>query len=120
MDFDASIDLTTDVVPPHIPPHQAAERVRLAVEQLPGAFWISVEWCGQMPSLKQPIEWVRVYRRSRGGIMEGRPWDAIKVDIKAKVAAGWGSVAILLWRSFRPPGSGSASMRRNFPRGWNG
>jgi hypothetical protein len=64
MDFEASIDLTTDVVP------QAVERVRLAVEQLPGASWISVEWCGQMPSAKLPIEWVRVYRRGRGGLME--------------------------------------------------
>jgi hypothetical protein len=57
MDFDASIDLPTDVVASPIPLHQAAE-------QLPGAFWISVEWCGQMPSV--------VYRRSRGG-HHGRP-----------------------------------------------
>jgi hypothetical protein len=64
MDFDASIDLPTDVVASPIPLHQAADRVRLAVEQLPGAFWISVEWCGQMPSV--------VYRRSRGG-HHGRP-----------------------------------------------
>jgi hypothetical protein len=87
MEFDASIDLTTDVVPLHVPPHLAVERVRLAVEQLPGASWISVEWCDQMPSLKQPIEWVRVYRRSQGGIMEGSSWKTIKADIEAKAVA---------------------------------
>ncbi len=86
MDFDASIDLTTDVVPAHIPPQDAVTRVRTAVEGLPGAFWVSVEWCGTLPPVGWPVDWVRIYRRGRGGIMKGQPWDTIKAAIKAAVA----------------------------------
>ena len=42
-----------------------------------------VEWCAACPA----TEWVRIYRRSQGGIMQGEPWDTIKVDIKATVAS---------------------------------
>jgi hypothetical protein len=91
MDYDASIDLTTDVIPAHVPPLDAVGRVRTAVEKLPGAFWISVEWCGSLPPVQPPIEWVRVYRRHRGNTMAGEPWDTIKADIKATVAAVLGT-----------------------------
>lgn len=87
MQFDTSLDLTTEQAPAYVPPREAVARVRQAVERLPGAFWISVEWCGQLPAVEQPVEWVRVYRRGESGVMQGLPWDAIKADIKAAVAA---------------------------------
>ena len=37
--------------------------------------------------MEPATEWVRIYRRGKGGIMQGQLWDTIKVDIKATVAA---------------------------------
>jgi hypothetical protein len=87
MEFDASIDLTTDHVPAHIPPSAAIERVRAAVERLAGANWISVEWCGSCHAV---VDWVRAYKRGESRIMQGETWDTLKVGIKATVAAALG------------------------------
>ena len=71
--FDASIDLLTRLVPSDIPSAAAVERVRSAVERLPGANWISVEWCGDVPGSPP---WLRLYKS--GGI-----WDELTHLIKA-------------------------------------
>jgi hypothetical protein len=44
--FDASIDLIRRDIPPSIPPHAAVDAVRGAVEALPGAQRVRVEYCG--------------------------------------------------------------------------
>jgi hypothetical protein len=56
--FDASVDLTVHTVPGHLDPSQAVARVRAAVESLPGAGWVSVEWCGDATA---SLPWVTLY-----------------------------------------------------------
>jgi hypothetical protein len=49
--------------------------------------------------------------------MEGRRWDAIKVDNKAKVAAGWGSVRDLALAKFPAAGVGLRIDATQLPKG---
>jgi hypothetical protein len=85
MEFDASIDLVAHQLPEGLPPPEATRRARAAVEALPGAGWISVEWCGHFPVAA--AGWVRVYWRGRGEVMEGRSWRDLQAVIGAEVAA---------------------------------
>ncbi len=81
MEFDASIDLVASQVPDWLPPEDAVRRVREAVEALPGAGWVSVEWCGNAPH----VRWIRLYRPGHGAVMEGPPWDHLQARIEAVV-----------------------------------
>jgi hypothetical protein len=85
MEFDASIELVADQLPEGLPLPEATRRARVAVETLPGAGWVSVAWCGHFPAVA--AGWVRVYRRGRGEVMEGRSWRDLQAVIEAEVAA---------------------------------
>lgn len=61
--FDVCIDLTVHIVPAGISPAVAVARVREAVERVPGAGWISVEWCGDAPA---SAPWLRLFRQGNG------------------------------------------------------
>ena len=63
LEFDACIDLTQHNTPTGIAGADAVRRVREAVEALPGAAWISVEWCGPAPP---SLSWLRLFRRGDG------------------------------------------------------
>lgn len=76
--FDAAIDLTSDRIPPNMPPEEAIERVRHAVQALHGAGWISVGWCSRSSPDR---DWVRVFAIGSG---EQRS-DALGAAIKAFV-----------------------------------
>jgi hypothetical protein len=80
--FDASIDLTTRLVPADISSVASVERVRSAVERLSGANWISVEWCGDVPG-NPP--WVRLYKRGESRPQSGGSWDELAELIKTTV-----------------------------------
>jgi hypothetical protein len=82
MEFDASIDLFADHLPDGLSSKEGVERAREAVEALPGAGWISVEYCGHY----QPGEWIRIFRPGRGEIMEGGLWDQLQANVAATVA----------------------------------
>jgi hypothetical protein len=58
MKFDASIDLVAGHLPEGLPPQEGVRRARGAVEAVPGAGWVSVEWCGHIPAVK----WIRLYK----------------------------------------------------------
>lgn len=91
MEFDASIDLVADHLPEGLPSRDGVQRAREAVEALPGAGWISIEYCGHYP----PGEWIRLFRPGRGEVMEGGPWDQLRANVVATIAAAMQS---------RPPG----------------
>ena len=82
MEFDVSVDLVAGHLPQGLAPTDAVRRVRAAVEALPGAMWVSVEWCGDAPA----IRWLRLYRRGRGEEMKGDPWDRLRNEVKVAVA----------------------------------
>jgi hypothetical protein len=66
LDFDASIDLCGNAS------KGAVDQVRQAVEGLAGAHWISVEWCGPLPTFEGDMQeipadrWLRVWRWGSG------------------------------------------------------
>ena len=76
----------TEPVADHLPTglssREGVQRAREAVETLPGAGWISVEYCGHYPL----GEWIRLFRRGRGEVMEGGPWDRLRADVAAAIA----------------------------------
>ncbi len=71
MAFDCSVDLTArHPIPAEVPPSAAAGLVRTGIEALPGARWISFDWCGDAPP---DLPWLGVYavgdcREKSGGI----------------------------------------------------
>ncbi len=84
--FDACIDLTMRTVPEGIAPPVAVERVRSAVEELPGAEWISVEWCGDAPG-----DWLRVFPAGVGREQEDGEWAELAERITATVHEALGA-----------------------------
>jgi hypothetical protein len=72
--FDASADLTVHSVSADLEPGQAVFRVRTAVESLPSAGWVFVEWCGDAPAT---LSWVTLYEPGRAAPQSGGPYDAI-------------------------------------------
>ena len=78
--FDACLDLTVRVVPGGTPPKVAVERVRSAVQALPGAAWISVEWCGDAPGESR---WLRVFPEGEGA----EQWDGTWADLRERITA---------------------------------
>ena len=78
--FDACIDLTVRTVPEAIAPGDAVERVRSAVEALPGAGWISVEWHGDAPG-----RWLRVFPVGVAREQEDGEWAELAERITATV-----------------------------------
>lgn len=79
-EFDACIDLTVHNVPAGVPSDVAVSRVRAAVEKLPGAAWISVEWCGEAP--ESPL-WLRLFKAGNGQQQSGGAWDVLADKITA-------------------------------------
>lgn len=82
MQFDVSIDLTDWLVPPGADPLAATNRVRSAVERLPGAGWVSVEWCGNTPA---DLPWLRLFRPGCAEVVVGGEWDALEQLVTAAV-----------------------------------
>ena len=80
--FDASIDLTIHTVPPGTQPSVAVERVRDAVADLPGARWVSVEWCGDAPA---SLPWIAVYEPGNAVPMTGGAFAAVAMRIEQTV-----------------------------------
>ena len=76
--FDACIDLTTRTVPAGMAPPDAVARVRSAVEALPGAGWISIEWSGDVPG-----DWLRVFPAGVGSEQEEGEWADLREQIIA-------------------------------------
>jgi hypothetical protein len=72
--FDAAIDLTAQVVEPNRSPAEAVEAVRAAIEDIPGAGWVSVEWCVGAPRNEG---WVRLYEPGRAEPQSGVKWDKL-------------------------------------------
>jgi hypothetical protein len=78
--FDCSIDLTKHhPVPADLAPSQAAELVRAAIEALPGARWVSVEWCGDTPP---DLPWLRVYALGDGREQSGGVWSELADSLR--------------------------------------
>ena len=76
------------MVPATVPSKAAVARVRTAVEAMPGAGWISVEWCGDAPGESR---WLRVFPAGDGreqwdGVWEG-VWERIATAVRDALAA---------------------------------
>ena len=67
--FDVTVDIPDEVVPAGMRPHQAVYRVREAVEAMPGARWVSVDYSGLLPP---GIPWIVLYQ----------PDSAIPMDVE--------------------------------------
>jgi len=78
-EFDACIDLVAAIVPARFEPQVAVVLVRSAVERIPGANWISVEWCGNSP---QTDSFIRVFARGHGKIREDGPYAQAREQIR--------------------------------------
>ena len=76
--FDACIDLTIHNVPAGISSVVAVARVREAVEKVPGAGWVSVEWCGDAPASGL---WLRLFKQGNGQQQSGGEWDLLADQI---------------------------------------
>ncbi len=82
MDWDVSIDLVQAHLEPGTEgPGDAVEAVRAAVERLPGAAWVSVAWCGNLPANR----WLRVFRRGSCMPVDGPEWDRVRRDVERAV-----------------------------------
>jgi hypothetical protein len=68
MHFDVSLDLLDRHLPPGMSDAEAADRVRAAVQAIPGVQYISLEVCRGVPG--DPI-WLRLYRPGDGKVMTG-------------------------------------------------
>lgn len=92
MKFDASIDLVDGLFSAGAPTKtemvQAAERVRRAVEALPGSGWISVEPCLSSPA---GSGWLRLYRRGQSKPQSGGDWDALAEQVQRVVRSALAS-----------------------------
>jgi hypothetical protein len=84
MNFDASIDQVDAILPgsARMSDTVAADRVRAAVERMPGAGWTSVAACPGVPS---GSEWIRVYRPGCAEIMGGGEWPDIAGKVESAV-----------------------------------
>ena len=80
LSFDVTIDLTDDIVPPGVRPHQAVHRVRAAVEAMPGAGWVSVDYFGLIPP---GLPWIVLYEA--GCVLTLEP--ALTGDLAARIEA---------------------------------
>ena len=81
--FDASIGLTTALIPDGAPvPAGAAARVRHAVEALPGAGLIDVEDCFAAPPA---LPWLTLFKPGSAHPRSGAGWDDIAEVIEATV-----------------------------------
>jgi hypothetical protein len=82
MDWDACIDIVTaHLEPGAAAPGDAVAKVRAAVERLPGASWVSVAWCGDLPAQR----WLRVFRRGSSMPVDGPEWDKVRRDVERAV-----------------------------------
>jgi hypothetical protein len=83
MNWDASIDIGSAHLEPGCPaPGEAVQRVRQAVERMPGAGSISVAWCGAVPAKG----WLRVYPRGHYLEPEGPEWECVRRQVQRIVA----------------------------------
>ncbi len=83
MIWDASIDIGPAHLEPGCPaPGEAVQRVRQAVERMPGAGAVSVAWCGPIPAKG----WLRVYPRGQYLEPEGPEWERVRRQVQRTVA----------------------------------
>jgi hypothetical protein len=78
--FDASIDLPAAIVPPEMPPGEAVSRVRRAVEALPGAGCVSVDWSGLVPP---GLPWLCLFEPGKQVAVTGGAWGSLAGDIQS-------------------------------------
>jgi hypothetical protein len=81
--FDASIDLTPRMIPDGVDVQAALVATRRAVQTLPGANWISVEYYAEVSAT---IPWIRVFLPGNSRVQSGQKYIAIEDDIQAVVS----------------------------------
>jgi hypothetical protein len=81
MDFDATIDLAKCHCRPGLRPRDAVDAVRAAVEALPGANWISVDYGGDW----QPVRWIVLYQPGSGRPLEDACSELLRQEIAIAV-----------------------------------
>ncbi len=83
MNWDASIDIgSAHLEPGCSAPGEVVQRVRQAVERMPGAGSISVAWWGPVSAK----EWLRVYPRGQYLEPEGPEWERVRRLVQRTVA----------------------------------
>lgn len=56
--FDATVDIPESFMPPGMRPYEAVYRGREALEAMPGAGWVSVDYAGIIPP---EVPWIVLY-----------------------------------------------------------
>ncbi len=83
MNWDATIDsVAAHLEPGRTTPGEAIERVRQAVERIPGAGAISVAWCGPVPAKGG----LRIYPHGQYLEPEGPEWESVRRQVQHTVA----------------------------------
>lgn len=78
--FDALIALAPDMLPPGVSRADAVRAVRAAVQAMPGAGWIGVEYHGVPSGLG--LRWVEVFPPDSGLPLKGERWDALRAAVE--------------------------------------
>ncbi len=77
--FDATIDLPIGMVPDHLTPREVVSLVRRAVQAMPGAAWISVDYAGDVSAT---LPWLTLYQPDTASLLSeavaGRLSDLVK------------------------------------------
>lgn len=83
--FDALIALAPDMLPPGSSRADAVRAVRAAVQAMPGAGWVGVEYHGVPSGLG--LRWVEVLPPDSGLPLKGERWDALRATVERAARA---------------------------------
>ena len=78
--FDALVALAPDMLPPGASRAEAVRAVRAAVQAMPGAGWVGVEYHGVPSGLG--LRWVEVFPPDSGLALKGERWDALRAAVE--------------------------------------
>lgn len=79
--------VTDDIVPPGMRPHEAVYRVRTAVEAIPGAGWVSVDYSGLVPP---DLPWIVLHRPGSSAPLEAEKAGDLAARVEATVRRALG------------------------------
>lgn len=114
--FDALIALAPDMLPPGLSRADAVRAVRAAVQVMPGAGWVGVEYHGVPSGLG--LRWVEVFPPDSGLPLKGERWDALRATVERAARAALAALSPNALPPAVPPPTASPLVRTPGP--WPG